>query len=74
MITRLYATLDLAKQKAPKNLTAFEHPNARIVWETQRSTTEEEVSQAVRNIGCYKLLVEHHTSRALHINLKPGYL
>ena len=64
MITRLYATLDLAKQKAPKNLTAFEHPNARIMWGTQRSTTEEEVSQAVRNIGCYKLLVEHRTSNS----------
>ena len=68
VITRpwLYATLDLVKQKTPKNLTAFKHPNARIMWETQRSTTKEEVShdQAVRNIGCYKLLVEHHTSES----------
>ena len=66
VITRpwLYATLDLVKQKAPKNLTAFKHPNACIMWGTQRSTTEEEVSQAVRNIGCYKLLIEQCTSKS----------
>jgi len=53
-----------SQTKAPKNLTSLKHRKVLTMWGTQISSAGEQVSQAVRNIGCYKRLVEHRTSKS----------
>ena len=42
----------------------LKHPRVVTVWGTRRSTTELEVSQAIRQIGCTNLQIERQTSKS----------
>ena len=51
------------KEKLPTPQSPLKHPRVVTMWGTHRSTTELEVSQAIRQIGCNNLQIERRTSK-----------
>ena len=52
------------KEKLPTARSPLKHPRVVTMWGTRRSTTELEVSQAIRQIGCNNLQIERRTSKS----------
>ena len=52
------------KEKLPTAQSPLKHPRVVTMWGTCRLTTELEVSQAIRQIGCNNLQIERRTSKS----------
>lgn len=51
------------KEKMPTARSPLKHPRVVTMWGTRKSTTEHEVFQAIRQLGCNNLQIEKRTSK-----------